>query len=393
MKNKLNLENKNIYEYSFKYLKICLWILFIVTNTLLNKYKGLVFISNKAQSSLILKEENFSYYQNTSKIKISIFIPIYNKEGYIYKSIKSIITQTLIDIEIIAINDYSSDNSLKILLEFAKNDKRIKIINNDKNKGLLYSRAMGILSSSGEYLLNLDSDDELKGYNTLKNLYYKAKRYNLDIINFVFKDKKQNKNINNCKKINTVLQQPELFNSIFNKHNEITDYNIWNKLVRREIFIKAYNTFKEEIYNWKWNYYEDDIWNILINKYAKSKICVNRMIYIYNYDQKSLMNNKRGLIEFQNLIYRHEMYKKIFSTKENEKYLIAEYLFLFNRIKLQIKALIILNSPKINMQIINIFKIFLNNYKCSTDIRNNITKFINTININSNESNFFYNNK
>lgn len=340
-----------------------------------------------------MKEENFSYYQNISKIKISIFIPIYNTEGYIYKSIKSIITQTLTDIEIIAINDYSSDNSLKILLEFAKNDKRIKIINNDKNMGLLYSRAMGILSSSGEYLLNLDSDDELKGYNTLKNLYYKAKRYNLDIINFVFKDKKQNKNINNCKKINTVLQQSELFNSIFNKQNEITDYNIWNKLIRREIFIKAYNTFKEEIYNWKWNYYEDDIWNILINKYAKSKICVNRMIYIYNYDQRSLMNNKRGLIEFQNLIYRHEMYKKIFSTKENEKYLIAEYLFLFNRIKLQINALIILNSQKINIQIINIFKNFLHNYKCSTDIRNNITKFINTININSNESDFFYNNK
>ena len=72
-------------------------------------------------------------------------------------------------------------------------DNRIKIINNDKNYGLLFSRAMGILKSSGEYLMNLDADDELKGYNSLKYLYYKAIRYNIDIITFSFKDIKENK--------------------------------------------------------------------------------------------------------------------------------------------------------------------------------------------------------
>ena len=385
MEYKLNLENKIIYKYSYKYLKFVLWILFSVTNNLINKNSALQIINNKTQSSLIYEEPSFSNNQNEPKTKISIFIPIYNKEEYISKSIKSITTQTLTDIEIIAVNDYSNDNSLKILLELAKNDKRIKIINNNQNKGLLYSRAMGILSSSGEYLLNLDSDDELNGCNTLKYLYYKAKRYNVDIINFVFRDKKQNKNINNCKKINTVLKQPELFYSIFNKNSEITDYNIWNKLIKRETFIKAYVEFKKEIYKWKWNYYEDDIWNILVNKYAKTKICLNRVIYIYNYDQKSLMNNKSRLIEFQNLIYRHEMYKKIFSSKQDEKYLIAEYIFLFNRIKSQINALILLNSQNINEQIKNIFRNFLNDYKCSTEIRNNITNFIKTININLNK--------
>ena len=160
----------------------------------------------------------------------------------------------------------------------AKIDNRIKIVNNDKNYGLLYSRAMGILSSSGEYLMNLDADDEFNGCNSLKNLYYKAKRYNLDIINFLFMDKKQNKSINNCKKINVVLKQPELFYSIFHTNNEIKDYNIWNKLIRRQTFIKAYRAFKKEIYILKWNYYEDDIWNILVNKYATSKLCVNRVI-------------------------------------------------------------------------------------------------------------------
>ena len=128
--------------------------------------------------------------------KISIFIPIYNKEKFINRCIHSVQAQTLKDIEIIAVNDVSNDSSLKILESLTKTDNRIKIINNDKNYGLLYSRAMGILKSSGEYLMNLDADDELKGYNSLKSLYYKAIRYNIDIITFSFKDIKNNKSIN-----------------------------------------------------------------------------------------------------------------------------------------------------------------------------------------------------
>ena len=77
--------------------------------------------------------------------KISIYMAIYNKSNYLMKSIGSIQSQTLKEIEIIAVNDYSTDNSLMILEELAKNDSRIRIVNNDKNYGLLYSRAMGII--------------------------------------------------------------------------------------------------------------------------------------------------------------------------------------------------------------------------------------------------------
>ena len=77
-----------------------------------------------------------------------------------------------------------------------------------------------------------------------------------------------------------ILKQPELFSSIFSKNKEIKDFNICNKLIKREIFLKAYKAFRKEIYNWKWNYFEDDIWNILVNKFANSKLCINRAIYI-----------------------------------------------------------------------------------------------------------------
>ena len=117
------------------------------------------------------------------KPKISLFLPIYNKEKYILKCIKNLQRQTLKDIEIIAINDHSTDGSLKILMDLAKKDDRIKIINNDKNRGLLYSRAMGILKSTGEYLMNIDPDDEIKGKNTLEYLYNKSIISKPDIIN------------------------------------------------------------------------------------------------------------------------------------------------------------------------------------------------------------------
>ena len=68
--------------------------------------------------------------------KVSVFLPIYNKEKYIKRSISSIQNQTLKEIEIVAVNDCSTDNTLKILKQLAKNDSRKKIINNDKNHEL-----------------------------------------------------------------------------------------------------------------------------------------------------------------------------------------------------------------------------------------------------------------
>ena len=103
--------------------------------------------------------------------KVSVFMPIYNKEKYLIESIKSIQNQTLKDIEIIAVNDGSTDNSLKIIKNLTKIDKRIKIVNNDRNHGLLYSRAMGIINSTGEYVFNLDPDDKLSSPINLKFLY------------------------------------------------------------------------------------------------------------------------------------------------------------------------------------------------------------------------------
>ena len=156
-------------------------------------------------------------------------MPVYNKEKYILNCIQNLQRQTLKDIEIIVINDHSSDRSLKILTDLAREDHRIKIVNNDKNRGLLFSRAMGILKSTGEYLMNIDPDDEIKGNNTLEYLYNKSIISKADIITFDIIYKKDNY-IFKCENINETLYQPNIFNSMFFSNDTIKDFLIWNKL-------------------------------------------------------------------------------------------------------------------------------------------------------------------
>ena len=97
--------------------------------------------------------DNQFVYDIISPPKISVFLPIYNKSKYLKRSINSIQKQTLKEIEIIAVNDGSTDNSLDILKEMGKKDSRIKIINSNKNHGSLFCRGLGILNSEGKYLM------------------------------------------------------------------------------------------------------------------------------------------------------------------------------------------------------------------------------------------------
>ena len=90
---------------------------------------------------------------------MSIVTPVYNRENYIEKTIKSILNQTYENFEYIIVNDCSIDNTGKILKSYSKKDARIKILNNSKNRGPTYTAAKGYYSSKGKYIARLDSDD------------------------------------------------------------------------------------------------------------------------------------------------------------------------------------------------------------------------------------------
>ena len=130
--------------------------------------------------------------------KISIIIPVYNVEKYISQCLDSAINQSLKDIEIIIVDDCGSDKSMDIAKEYAKNDNRIKIIKNSQNMGLFLTRCEGIKFATGEYILNLDSDDFLDlraceiASNATKDGYYdvvKFSAYNYENGNATIFDK------------------------------------------------------------------------------------------------------------------------------------------------------------------------------------------------------------
>ena len=114
-------------------------------------------------------------------IKVSVIVPVYNTENYLKKCLDSLVNQTLKDIEIIVINDCSTDNSKKILEKYQEKYKNIKLINNPKNKGIGYNRNLGIEKAKGEYISFVDSDDYVE-LNMLDVMYNRAKEEDLDIV-------------------------------------------------------------------------------------------------------------------------------------------------------------------------------------------------------------------
>ena len=117
--------------------------------------------------------------------KVSIITPVYNTEKYINTALDSTINQTLKDLEIILIDDGSSDCSGLICDEYAQKDERIKVIHQE-NRGAGISRNKGIEIATGEYIVFLDSDDYIEP-ETAEELYNIAEKEKVDFINFGFK--------------------------------------------------------------------------------------------------------------------------------------------------------------------------------------------------------------
>lgn len=124
---------------------------------------------------------------NSNKIKISVIIPIYNVEDFIHKSLDSVINQTLKDIEIICIDDCSTDNSLDILKQYAQRDCRFKIIKQEENQGQGVARNVGLEVARGEYIMFLDPDDWFE-LSACEKAYNQIKKNHNDIVFFNYFD-------------------------------------------------------------------------------------------------------------------------------------------------------------------------------------------------------------
>lgn len=161
--------------------------------------------------------------------KISVIIPVYNCEKFIEKCLQSLVNQTLTDIEIILVNDGSTDNSQKIIEKFS--DTRIKLINK-KNGGQSSARNVGLDVANGEYIGFIDSDDWVDS-DFFEKLYNTAKKYNADIAMTDFiriGPTKYKKRLN--------ISEEKIYEKIENKikiANALKEGCIWNKIYKKEI--------------------------------------------------------------------------------------------------------------------------------------------------------------
>jgi glycosyltransferase involved in cell wall biosynthesis len=114
--------------------------------------------------------------------KISIVIPVYNVEQYLVRCLNSIFNQQFSGLlEVIAVDDASTDNSLQVLQDYQRNEPRLKVIRHESNKKLSMARSTGMKAISGDYVMHVDSDDWLLN-NSLENLYRKCLETDADVV-------------------------------------------------------------------------------------------------------------------------------------------------------------------------------------------------------------------
>ncbi len=171
-------------------------------------------------------------------IKVSVIIPVFNVEKYLNQCLDSVCAQTLKDIEIICINDGSTDNSYNLLCEYAKLDSRIIIVNQN-NKGVSSARNAGVKLAKGEFLCFIDSDDYVDS-DYLEKLYQSAVTNNCEIACSGFIKvsgirKSVKKEISKVAVLKNISEKIEI--EQIPKHNYI-----WNKIFLRQSFIN--NNFK-----------------------------------------------------------------------------------------------------------------------------------------------------
>ena len=316
-----------IYKYIFKFYFL---ILLIIQQTYID-------IRNKPRKEDIYYKENFQNlsksFKNakkflkkclkgilsnitiikTRKPKISAIMTFYNNNKTISRAIRSIQNQNISDIEIILINDYSTDDSLSIVENIQKNDSRIKIINNKKNMGILFSRSIGVLSAKGKYIFHLDSDDMFLDEDVFSTIMNISQKGSFDIVSFkcIFVNYGNNiltneigENNLNFHYNNKVLFQPELGlypikpGKIMGEYNIIENF-LWSKCIKTDVYKNTLNKIGKEKYSRYMRYEEDRAVLYVLFNIAESIKFVGKygILQIRNRDSMTRRNSKNKKLE------------------------------------------------------------------------------------------------
>jgi glycosyltransferase involved in cell wall biosynthesis len=292
------------------------WKIYYKNETTLKMNKLRIEIKNYKYSKINIKGKKD--YTKKRNPKVSLIITIYNQENFLKYSYSYIQKQEMKDIEIIFVDDASSDNSSKLIYSLMKNDKRIIYIKNKTNKGAFHSRNEGILLSKGKYILIHDPDDLLLN-NILIKSYEIAEYYNLDILQFyvIRGSFDKNKIWKRNKYKSGILYSEEVKNVFFFSVTR----TLWDKLIKREIFVKSINSMSEEFRKEKYIVHSDDtiFWGIISS--TNSYGFLEQIGYFYNFENPESIVHHYFDINMINLIFR-SLFSTLkyyyFQTKENK---------------------------------------------------------------------------
>ena len=281
---------------------------------------------------------NYINIKNINEIKITAIISIYNNQKMIKSVIRSIQNQKMKEIEIILVNDFSSDNTSKIIEKIQKEDPRIKIINNEKNMGILYSRSIAVLEAKGKYIITLNPDDLFFNDEIFDIIYNEAEKGNFDIISFVpvyinyYKSTIKEMSFGGVSNISDSLlvKQPELSYFLFFKNNsfKLENAQIWGKLIRSEIYKNAVDLLGQKRYSKYSIINEDYISMYAICSVANSYKYLNKfgLFHYLNNFQDSNEEHRIGMyILFTDVIYD-------LTKKENKNLVAIWVLYLYDNI-------------------------------------------------------------
>jgi len=222
--------------------------------------------------------------------KVSVIIPVYNVEKYLRECLDSVINQTLKDIEIICINDGSTDSSLDILNEYKKKDNRIIVITQE-NQGVGITRNTGIKLANGEFVIFIDPDDLYPENDILETLYDKAIKNHVMICGGEFSHFEDGSH--NYKQDFVASLDGYLFkeNSIVDYKNYQFDYGyhrfIYNRefLIQNNIFFPNYKRFQDPPF----------FVNAMIT--AKQFYGIHKIVYAYRYGHTSVNWNQEKVLD------------------------------------------------------------------------------------------------
>ena len=301
---------------------------------LVNKFNDYIQVCREGR--LLIENAQYPLLKNP---KVSAIMPIYNGGKYLHYSLRSIQNQDMKDIEIILVDDHSTDNSLSIIESYMKDDPRIRLIKNQNNRKILYSKSIAALNSNGKFIIQLDQDDLFIRGDVFDMLFYEAENNNLDLVHvrdFIKKSFLFNKiTYVNVPFTHLVFpremhykKQPELTQRNFVDNN---NYLLWGLLIKADLYKKAIYKLWPIIMNYQLIFHEDYTISFMIIILAKRYKYLNNFALIHLSHSKAASekylendNYYLGIFFFANNLYNYYI-----KNHENEIYILLNYVNLF----------------------------------------------------------------